>query len=312
MSSYNNFFGIDIGKFEFFVSLRGEKTTKQYENSSEGVNQFIKDFKKILPTSLCILETTGGFETLLLYSLSDKKIAVHRADTRKVKNFIRSYGNGAKTDSLDAKALAEYGFERQSKLNIFVPQSKRMLELYELVQRRKDLKQMIIAEKNRLKAPRANLIKASCEKIIEVITKEIATITAKINAMIDGDPVLQSKKEVLKTIAGIGDIVAAELLITLPELGTLDRRKIASLAGLAPKANDSGRSAGYRRTAQGRNSVKPILFLAAMAARRSKSELKTYYEQLINRGKKKMVALTALMRKIIVIANARLKSIAFC
>ena len=112
-------------------------------------------------------------------------------------------------------------------------------------------------------------------------------------------------KDVLKTVPGIGDIIANELLILMPELGKLDRRQIASLAGCAPRANDSGRSSGYRRTSPGRAIIKPILFMAAMAARKSNSSFKTFYENLINRGKKKMVALTALMRKIITTANAR-------
>ena len=116
--------------------------------------------------------------------------------------------------------------------------------------------------------------------------------------------------KVLKTIPGIGEITAQELLALMPELGSLTRRQAASLAGVAPRANESGKFKGYRSTGRGRESVKPSLFLSAMAARNSKSELKTFYENLMKRGKKKMVAVTALMRKIIVIANARLKEIA--
>jgi len=118
---------------------------------------------------------------------------------------------------------------------------------------------------------------------------------------------LKAKHAVLKSIPGIGNIIATELLVRLPELGQLDRRQIASLVGVAPRANDSGQKKGYRSTGHGREGVKPRLFLAAMAARRSNSPLKAYYIQLIERGKQKMVALVALMRKLIVIANARLK-----
>ncbi|MGL5741580.1 MAG: transposase, partial [Legionella sp.] len=115
-------------------------------------------------------------------------------------------------------------------------------------------------------------------------------------------------KALLKTIPGIGNIIANELLILLPELGQLSRREIASLVGVAPRSNDSGTMQGYRRATHGRDGVKPLLFLAAMAARNSNSHLKTFYEGLLSRGKIKMVALVALMRKIIVIANARLKN----
>lgn len=307
MSLYNNFIGIDIGKFTFVSAIYGNKQTKEYKNNKEGISVFIKDHQSIIGNSLCILETTGGYEMELLITLCKQGFKVHRANTRKVKNFIRSFGNEAKTDALDAKALALYGFERANRLELFQPQSTKAIELYELVQRRHDQKQMLVAEKNRLQSPRGDFVKTSCKAIIEVILKEMEAINEKINVLISKDQSLQAKKEVIKTVPGIGNIVANELLIMLPELGKLDRRKIASLSGLAPKANDSGTLSGYRRTASGRSCVKPILFLAAMAARRSNSELKKFYEEMIARGKKKMVALTALMRKIIIIANARIR-----
>lgn len=310
MTLYNNFIGLDIGKFNFVASTYNNKVTKEYSNDSCGIKLFLKDHKKILPNSLCVLETTGGYESRVLFTLCDKDFAVHRANTLKVKNFIRSYGNKAKTDALDAQALALYGYERGDKLKKFVPESKKALDLYELVQRRLDLKQMLVAEKNRYQAPRANLIKESCAMMIKVISEQVEAIDEEIDALMESDENLKTKKEILKTIPGIGNIIANELLVLMPELGKMNRREVASLAGVAPRANDSGKRAGYRRTGCGRNVVKPILFIAAMAARNSNSELKSFYENLIARGKKKMVALVALMRKIIVIANARLKPLA--
>jgi transposase len=307
MTLYNNFIGIDIGKFNFVTAIYGNKQTKEYRADSEGIANFIKDHQHLFAKALCVLETTGGYEMELLLTLCSQTIAVHRANSRKVKNFIRSFGNGAKTDALDAKALALYGFERAARLELFQPQSIKALRLYELIQRRFDLKQILIAEKNRLQSPKINFTKSSCQSVIEVISTELETIITLINSLIEEDEVLQAKKEVLKTVPAIGNIIANELLVLLPELGSIDRRKIASLAGLAPRSNDSGLLKGYRRTAHGRNCIKPILFLSAMAARNSNSELKQFYEKMINRGKKKMVALTALMRKIIVIANAKLR-----
>jgi transposase len=307
MELYNNFIGIDIGKFNFVVAVHANKITKEYENSTLGIKSFLKDYKSLLPNALCVLETTGGHEIKLLTTLCDKNFAVHRANTRKVKNFIRSFGNKAKTDVLDAKALALYGYERKDTLAKFTPVTAKKSELYALSQRRHDLKQMIIAEKNRYQAPGSEHVKESCKYLLEILAKEVRDIDEKINTLVDDDAVLKDKKQVLKTIPGIGDVIANELLILMPELGTMNRREAASLAGLAPMANDSGKSKGYRRTNHGRDIIKPILFLAAMAARNSKSDLKKFYESLISRGKKKMVALIALMRKIIVIANARLK-----
>lgn len=309
MRSYNNFIGIDIGKFTFVVAVHGEKESKEYENTHLGINQFIKDHKKLLPTSLCILESTGGYEMTLLLTLCEQGISVHKANTRKVKNFIRSYGNAAKTDRLDAKALALYGFERAQSLALYAPQSTQAYQLYELTQRRNDLKQMLVAEKNRLKSPRAEFVKGSIQTIIDTLSSELIEITTAIDALIDSDVVLKEKQRILKTIPGIGNIIANELIVLLPELGELNRRQIASLVGVAPVAKDSGKSNGYRRTGHGRCGIKPALFMAAMAARNSNSHLKLFYESLLARGKLKMVALTALMRKIIVIANARLKNI---
>ena len=309
MTQYHNFIGIDIGKFNFVTSLHGAKSTFEYGNSYLGITKFIDDHKDILSNSLCILEATGGYELELLYTLCQQSISVHRADTRKVKNFIRSFGSVAKTDSLDAKALSFYGKERSEFLELFKPQSKNSAELFHLVQRRSDLKQMLVAEKNRLQSPTSSVLATGIKIHIKFLQEQINDITNQIKKLIELTPHFKENHSILKTIPGIGDIVAFELLILLPELGQLTRRKIASLAGVAPVSNDSGKFQGYRRTGHGRTGVKPILFLAAMAARNSKSNLKAFYERLIEKGKKKMVALTALMRKILIIANAKLKNL---
>ena len=307
MDSYNNFIGIDIGKFNFVATEHDNKLIKEYKNTGSGVNQFLKDFKKVLPKALCILEPTGGYEMMLLFSLCNKGYAVHRAHAPHVKNFIRSYGTHAKTDRIDARMLSKYGYERAKSLDKYTPPEETTLQLYELTQRRRDLKQMLVAEKNRLKSPRMQLVRSSLEAHIEMLESEMDKITAQINVMMLENKTYKEKKKIIKTIPGIGDITANELLILLPELGQISRREIAALVGLAPISNESGRYKGYRRTGHGRDGIKPALFLAAMAARNSKSHLKEFYEDLIKRGKSKMVALTALMRKIIVIANAKLR-----
>ena len=309
MTSYNNFIGIDIGKFTFVVAAFGNKDIHEFNNDATGIRAFMKKYQLVLKSGLSILETTGGYEMALLLKLCEKGYSVHRANTRRVKNFIRSYGTIAKTDALDAKALAVYGYERSERLPCYTPQSKQAFALFELVQRRKDLKRMLSAEKNRLQAPRMKLVKSSCQAIIAALTEQVNSITQQINELIEKDAALKAKKAVLKTIPGIGDIIANELLVLLPELGHLTRREIASLAGVAPRANDSGRYRGYRSTGHGRESIKSMLFLAAMAARNSNSPLRHFYDRLIASGKKKMVALTALMRKIIVIANARMREV---
>lgn len=310
MTDYNNFIGIDIGKFSFVVNTYGNRGVKEYENTDAGIADFLADYQESTPDKvLCILETTGGYEMNLLLTLCHQKYAVHRANTRKVKNFIRSYGHAVKTDALDAKALASYGHERAAGLKLYEAASDNRMALYELVTRCQELTKMRVAEKNRLQAPRTIVTKKSCIKLIETIEAEISDLISEIDKLIKQDADLKKKKLVLESIPGIGNVISNNLLALLPELGQLNRREIASLVGLAPRANDSGRYRGYRSTGYGRNGIKPILFLAAMAARNSNSSLKAYYEQLIGRGKKKMVALTALMRKIIVIANARIREL---
>jgi transposase len=307
MALYNNFIGIDIGKFTFIVAIHGQKSTKTFDNTKEGIALFIKEYKHYLKSGLSILETTGGYEMSLLLKLCDKQFAVHRANAYHVKSFIRSWGNKAKTDALDAKALALYGSERASTLSLFKLNNN--AELYQLMQRRKDLSQILVAEKNRFQAPANHHVKASHEILIDTIADQIKLLDQRINDIISNDHYLLNRKEALKTIPGIGDITANGLLAFMPELGTLDRRKIASLAGLAPKANDSGNRSGYRKVNKGRSDIKPILFIAAMAAIKSHSHLKDFYLNLTSRGKKKMVGLTALMRKILVIANAKLRDL---
>jgi len=307
MELYSKFIGIDIGKFNFVVNCHGQKHSKTSDNTPLGIREFLGEYRARLKKAFCVLEATGVYEMHLLLVLCNQGLCVHRAHARKVKNFIRSYGNEAKTDHLDAKVLSLYASERFEQLELFKPQSEQALALYELVQRRRDLKQMLVAEKNRQQAPLAKVVKDSHTRIIAVLTEQLEEVNQLIERIITEDSSLKRKQAILVTVPGIGKKVAAELLAMMPELGHMNRRQAASLAGVAPRANETGRFKGYRRVAPGRNHVKPMLFLSAMAARNSNSSLKAFYLQLTDRGKSKMVALVALMRKIIVIANARLK-----
>lgn len=307
MSNYSTFFGIDIGKSEVFIAIYGTKSSAVFPNSAEGFKKFLKTYKTELSNAFVVLETTGGYETLFLNALLDKNIAVHRANTRHVKSFIRSWGKLAKSDALDAQALALYGFERHKNLALSQKQPPELIKLIALTQRKLDLTQILVQEKNRLKSPQNNpLIIQCCSQLIQTLQAHIASVTKEIETLIKNNALWLKKKEILESIPGIGPVVSSMLLALMPELGHINRRQIASLAGLAPHPYESGQKIGYRRTKGGRQQVRPILFIAAMAARNSNSPLKAFYEKLIAKGKKKMVALTALMRKIIVIANAKL------
>lgn len=302
---YQNFVGIDIAKASFVAASHQQQTVKQYTNDPDGFKQFHKEYRDLLKNGLVILETTGGYEMSLIRFLQKHQYAVHRANTIKVKYFIRSLGKLGKSDNIDALGLAAYGFERQAKLNLFAENPGKKLQ--KLVYRRNQLKQMLVQEKNRLKSPELDGLEKSYRLLITALEKEIERIQLQIDDICSNDPDLNAKKNVLKTVNGIGDIIATQLLALLPEIGQLNRKQIASLAGVAPHPNESGGKVGYRYTKGGRSEVKRVLFMAAMSASRSQSQLGKFYERLVGAGKKKMVALTALMRKIVVIANARMK-----
>lgn len=179
--------------------------------------------------------------------------------------------------------------------------------MFQLTQRRQELIEICKAEKNRHKNPSCHLIKDLIAKMIETLEEQLEEINSKLKALIEGDPLKQAQKKILMSIPGIGEVVASQLLAFLPELGKLNRRQIAALVGVAPISNESGKSRGYRKVGKGREHIKPVLFMAAMAVRLSNSTFQTFYTGLIERGKSKMVAIVALMRKLIVIANAKMK-----
>lgn len=304
---YQKFIGIDIGKQDFYVALHGQKKVESYANTPSGISQFLDDFATYLSTGLVVLETTGGYESELANTLYAASYTVHKADTRKVKSFIRSHGKLGKSDTIDALGLSLYGYERHRSLSLYKPNVHKAL--LKLMNRRDDLKQMIVKEKNRLKAPEQSVIKNSISRIMSCLEEEVVLIDSRIKEIVNKDELLRCKQKELKNIAGIGDTVSSALLSYIPELGELNRKQIASLAGVAPHPNESGTKQGYRFVRGGRCEVKRMLFIAALTAARSKGHLGAFYQRLVEKGKKKMVALVALMRKIIVIANAKIRDL---
>lgn len=302
--------GIDISKNDFCVALYGSNKVIKFDNSDLGFANLLKEYKLIIENTLVVVEATGGYEAALIKALQNKNIAVHRANTRVVKSFIRSLSKLGKSDSIDALGLARYAKERYLELKVHIQPPNEEKELIELVNREVELKQMIVQEKNRLQAPDNASCKSSYLMLIKVLEKEVVKLQQKQQSLIDGNINLSAKINLLKgEVAGIGEATAIKLVSLLPELGKLNRRQIASLAGVAPHPNESGKKIGYRKTRGGRENIKPILFMAAMAASKSKGNLGEFYCTLISNGKKRIVAIVALMRKIIVIANAKIKEL---
>lgn len=294
------FIGCDVGKAEIIVFDSASGKTTSLPNRADALAAFAASLD---PAALVVCEATGGYEAALLDAMVAAGRAAHRADARKVKAFIRSLGILGKSDAIDAKALAQYGRERHDRLTRWQPREQHRDQLQLLVSMRRDLVRQRVAHRNRRQAPGAAPVAARLQRIIATLDAEIAGI----RALIDACDTLAQTVHTLTDIAGIGQTTAAQLTALMPELGSLNRKQAAALAGLAPHPKQSGTNNAYRRTRGGRPEVKHTLFMAALAAARHNPTLNTFYKRLISNGKKPIVALVAVMRKLITIANARLR-----
>lgn len=256
---------------------------------------------------LAVCEATGGYEDELLGVLERLAIPAHRADAARVKAFIRSCGTRAKTDPIDARHLSEYGLSRARSLPRWQAPDPSQARIKLLVLRRADLVAMRAQEENRRQAPRNKPIAREIAGHIAEITRRIDALDKQIHALIQQDKRMKERQAILMTVPGIGKVIAPVLLALMPELGFVDRKQVASLAGCAPHPRDSGTHKGRRFATGGRRQMRPLLFTAAMAASHSKSRIADTYKGMLAAGKSKMTALGAIMRRIVVIANARLK-----
>lgn len=256
---------------------------------------------------LALCEATGGYEDELLRVFQSLAIPAHRADAARVKAFIRASGTWAKTDPIDARHIAEYGLAMAGTLPRYQAPKPQTARMKLLVSRRADLVVMRAQEQNRLKAPRNKPIAKEIAGHIAEISRRIDSIDKQIDIIVKADCRTAQRRTILQTIPGVGPVIAPVLLALMPELGHIDRKQAASLAGCAPHPRDSGTHRGRRFTSGGRRQIRPLLFAAAMAASHSRSHLAVIYQRLCAAGKSKRTALGALMRHIVVIANARLK-----
>lgn len=300
------YIGCDVGKSRIVVFDSASSTTIEIDNTPHAVAAFAQTLD---PCCLVVCEATGGYEAALLSAMVSAGVPVHRADARKVKAFIRSFGTLGKTDVIDAKALARYGQERDTLLARWQPSSKQRDTLQALVLTRADLVRQRTAMANRLQAPNASLVRHVLRPVLRCLERQTAKVEQEIAALIAADGDLGAASATLQSIGGVGPTTAATLVALMPELGRLSNRQAAALAGLAPHPRQSGRHDGYRSTRGGRPEVKRALFMAALSACRHDRALRVFYQRLIAQGKKKLVALTAVMRKIVVIGNARLRPV---
>lgn len=298
-----HYVGIDIAKDWFDVAILGEKRTKQCANTKKGIRDLMRWMSQVQP-KLIVVEATGGYEEALVLALFEAGLPVAMVSPQRVRQYARAKGRLAKTDPLDAQLLAEYGQAIQPRL--FVGKSEARKQLSDLVGRRNQLNAMLQAEKNRLRA-QSGAIRSSLEKVIACLVAELKQMDQEIRALLQTQTDLQAQAKLLRTAKSIGPVTAATLLADLPELGQLDRQAIAALVGVAPMNSDTGKKRGYRKTKGGRPEVRRTLYMATLSGVRHNPVLKPHYEHLRQRGKEKKVAITACMRKMLVILNAMLR-----
>lgn len=292
--------GFDVAKDTIAVS--DGRTVQVIDNKRPAIRRFLRSCQ----ADFALCEPTGGHEAVLLEECRRLDLPAHRADTRKLKAFIRSRGRLGKSDAIDARELAAYGLERWASLVLWCAADPCQDRLKALVRRRDDLVAMKVAERNRAKAPGARTLADTFKAVLAVIERQIAQVEQAIKALTQRSH-LKGRLDVLTAMTGIGQITAAALLAAMPELGTMDRRQAAALAGLAPHPNESGTKVGYRRIRGGRPEIRTILFMSAMQAACGRGEFAAFYKRLIAAGKKPILALAAVMRKMIVTLNARLR-----
>jgi len=233
--------------------------------------------------------------------VSKDKLDVAVVNPARVRQFARAYGLLAKTDKLDAQVLAEFG--RRVQPRCYEGKSEAEKQLSALLVRRKQLEEMLKAEQNRLRTISPGL-RASVERIIAILKEEKKRLDEQIRQFLKEQKAWQAQTEILSSAPGVGMVTSATLLAELPELGKLDRKKIAALVGVAPMNYDSGKKRGYRKTKGGRTEVRSVLYMSTLVATRYNPLIQAQYQQLLKRGKEKKVALTACMRKFLTILNA--------
>ena len=299
----SSYVGIDVSKDRLDVAVLGERQETQVENSREGITRLVQQMEDLQP-ELIVVEATGGYQRGVVEALFWAGLAVAVVNPARVRQFARACGLLAKTDKLDAQMLAEFGQRVQPRR--YVGKSEAEKQLSALLVRRKQVEEMLKAEQNRLRTVSPSL-RGSLERMIAVLKEEKKRLDEEIRGLLNEQQAWQEQIEILDSAPGVGVVTTATLLADLPELGKMDRKKVAALVGVAPMNYDSGKKRGYRKTKGGRTEVRSVLYMATLVATRRNPVIRTQYQHLLKRGKLKKVALTACMRKFLTILNAMVR-----
>ena len=295
--------GIDVSKNKLDVAVGSQGEVLTLDNTPEGHAGVVERLRGL--DCRVVVEATGGYERSLVGALHAAGLVVIVANPRQVRDFAKALGILAKTDRIDARVLARYGEALKPEARPLPSAEVQALEA--LVSRRKQLVAMLTEEKNRLKQSASAKVLRSIRSMIGALTAELEDIDGQISEMVRSSPVWKDAAARLESVPGVGPQTAYVLLAHLPELGTLDRQKIGALAGLAPMNRDSGKMRGGRHIAGGRAVVRTALYMAALVGVRYNPVLKRFYERLVNAGRAKKSALTAVAHKLLTILNAILR-----
>jgi transposase len=296
--------GIDVAKDQLDICVRPSGESFVASRNGDGIEDLAQRLKGLAPRVVAI-EATGGFETVVAAGLAAVGLPLVIVNPAQVRAFAQALGKRAKTDPIDAAVIAHFVEATQAQPRPLPDETTRLLA--ELVTRRRQIVDMMIAEGQRDRRSANKRLKNSIARLRRALEKELAEIDSEIDDRVRGSPAWAAKEDLLVSVPGVGPVVARTLIAELPELGSLDRRNIAALVGLAPWTRQSGQWRGRSFIGGGRKTVRTALFMAAMVAARHNPVLKQFRDKLIANGKPKLVAIIAVARKLLVILNAILR-----
>ena len=295
------FVGIDVSKDRLDVCCRPVGEAFAIARDSEGLAALIARLQGER-TQLIVLEATGGFVLVVAASLAGAGLPVVFINPRKILDFAWALGGLAKNDRIDAEVIALFAERVQPELRPLPDEQAR--ELDELVTRRRQVIEMMVAEGNRARRLQIKRVKKRVERHLAVLQKELSEIERELDDTIRNTPIWRETEELLTSVPGVGNTTAQAIIAEMPEIGTLDRRQIAALAGVAPFNRDSGTLRGRRMIAGGRSQLRSVLYMAALTASKHNPVIAAFYRRLLAAGKAKKTALIACMRKLLTILNA--------
>lgn len=295
------FVGIDVSKDALDVHLRPTGDRLQVERTQEGLDALSERLQHE-EVAIVAIEATGGYETVVAASLSTAGLPVIIINPAQVRSFARALGKQAKTDTIDAAVIAHFAEATNPELRPLADEATRFLA--DLMGRRRQIVRMIVAEEQRKALLAAPSLKKSVTRLLKALRRELAALDHEIDSSVRDTPLWREKEDLLRSVPGIGPTIARTLIAELPELGTLDRRQVASLAGLAPYTQQSGRWRGKSTIRGGRAPVRAMLFMGAMVAVQRSAPFRAFFQRLITNGKSKRAAYVAVARKLLTILNA--------